>query len=142
MALCSLSTNPCSWTAVCHDTVNRTSPSECSLVGPLAESELFRAFVCAFLRTQRPLLHLRSVMTARLCFICGLCQLEWVHFLCSLKEFLSFLLFLGGYYFTSTWTKLIFHENSLPFQGHTTGRLPNFFGGHRTTSWPMKQERN
>ena len=64
--------------------------------------------------------------------------LEWVHFLCSLKEFLSFLLFLGGYYFTSTWTKLIFHEKSLPFQGHTTGSLPNFFFGHRTTSWPMK----
>ena len=33
--------------------VNRTSPSECSLVGPLAELELFRAFVCGFLRTQR-----------------------------------------------------------------------------------------
>ena len=47
----------------------QSSPSECSQVGPLAESELFRALVCAFLRTQRTLLNLRSVMTALLFYL-------------------------------------------------------------------------
>lgn len=34
-----------------------------------------------------------------------------------------------GLLFSFMWTKLIFHENSLSFLGHTTGRLPSLLCG-------------
>ena len=86
--------------------VNGTSPSEWSQVEPLAESELFRAFVCAFLRTQRTLLNLRCVMTAWLCFIWGLCLAR------KGPIFYVFLSNFSHFYFSLVVTILFLHGQS------------------------------